>query len=117
MFENQNLSLCARSNLKKLKALTQEALSREYELPCGCEEVELRYLLDDYECEECGEAYFYSFCLKDVCQSSETWHCEDCRKCRDSAEWHCEECGKCTYGLTLPCEGCGRRSPYYDGAE
>lgn len=113
MTEDANLSLCARKNLRKLKALTTEELGISHELPCGCQEVKLKDLLDDYDCEECGETYFYSFCLKEACQSSETWHCEVCRKCRDSAEWHCDRCGRCTYGLTLSCDDCGKKSPYY----
>ena len=95
MFEEEYLTLCARKNIKKLKALTPKALNTLYELPCGCEEVPLHDLLDDYECQECEEQYYYSFCLKEVSQSSETWHCEDCRTCRDGAEWHCQQCGTC----------------------
>lgn len=59
MAEDANLSLCARKNLRKLKALTTEALSTSHELPCGCQEVKLKDLLNDYDCEKCGETYFY----------------------------------------------------------
>ena len=106
------LSICAIQNIDAYKALSEETLAEEYELPCGCETVPLRQLLEDYACQECGETYWYAFCWQAVVQDSCTWHCEVCGECRDWREWHCERCNKCTYGLTLPCQHCGAEGPY-----
>lgn len=115
--EDNNLTVCALDNTKKIKSLTQKQREEEYELPCGCEEVALQDLISEYECSECGEIYFYSFCWKDVVQESDTWHCKVCKECRDWREWHCKSCNSCTYGVSLPCEGCGKKSPYAPIAE
>ncbi len=103
---------CTLSNLKRYKTLSPEDLSKLYELPCSCEKVTLEDLLSNYECEECGEVYFYSFCWEDVVYENDTWHCKSCKTCRESSEWHCKSCNTCTYGLTLSCEECGKKSPY-----
>ncbi len=112
MLNLDQLTDCARQHLKKIIALTEGALAKKYELPCGCESATLKDLLYGYECVECGEQYFYSFCWKEVAQENDTWHCNICGKCRDASEWHCKRCNKCTYGLTLECEHCGKKSPY-----
>lgn len=106
------LSVCAIQNIEELKALSEEELAEEYELPCGCERVPLRLLLDDYACQACGAVYWYSFCWGSVVEDSCTWHCKVCGQCRDWREWHCQRCNKCTYGVTLPCEHCGAPGPY-----
>jgi hypothetical protein len=107
-----NLSICALQNIYIYKSLTQEDLNEKYELPCECEEVPLKSLLDDYSCTKCGELYWYSFCWNEVVQDACTWHCEICKQCRDWREWHCDRCNKCTYGVSLPCEHCGKKGPY-----
>lgn len=107
-----HLSLCAIQNIDEYKALTEQDLKAEYELPCGCETVLLKDLLEDHDCRKCGETYWYSFCWHDVVQDSCTWHCGVCGECRDWREWHCERCNKCTYGVTLPCERCGAKGRY-----
>jgi hypothetical protein len=81
------------------------------ELPCGCESIEIKNLIEVYECTQCGENYFYSFCWEEVVQEGDTWHCQDCRTCRDWREWHCKKCNDCAYGLSLPCDSCGRKPP------
>lgn len=106
------LSDCAKQHYKKIASLTKAALKKEYALPCGCESAALKDLLYSYECSECGETYFYSFCWKDVVQENDTWHCDTCGTCQDSSTWHCKSCDNCTYGLTLECEHCGKHSPY-----
>ena len=110
--DNEQLTDCARLHRTKSKSFSQKKLKQKQELPCGCEEVAIEDLLSDYQCQECNETYFYSFCWGDVVQESETWHCISCGKCRDASEWHCKRCNECTYGLTLNCENCGRKSPY-----
>ena len=110
--QNTNFTDCTLSNLKKYKALSPEDMKKMYDLPCSCEKVSLKDLLSTYECEECGEVYFYSFCLEDVVYENDTWHCHACKTCRESSEWHCKSCNSCTYGITLPCDGCGKKSPY-----
>jgi hypothetical protein len=103
----ENLSDCAIQNIKIYKNLTQEELDRKHELPCGCEEVALKELIDNYSCSVCNEVYWFSFCWHEVVQDSCTWHCSDCGTCRDWREWHCKNCNRCTYGVTLPCAYCG----------
>lgn len=110
----ETLSVCAIQNINIIKNLTEEQLNCEYELPCECEEVPLKLLLNDYECTKCGETYWFSFCWNEVVQDSQTWHCEVCKQCRDWREWHCDRCNKCTYGVSLPCEHCGRKGRYKD---
>ena len=102
----EGLTTCAIQNIKQYKKLTKEDLEKEYELPCGCEEVALKHILKGYTCKECEDLFWYSFCWDVVVQDSCTWHCEICGTCRDWREWHCEVCNKCTYGVTLPCEHC-----------
>ena len=51
------LSICAIRNIEEYKALSEEELAAEYELPCGCETISLRQLLKGYTCRECGEVY------------------------------------------------------------
>jgi len=109
-----NLSICAIENIEEYKALTAKDLEQLCELPCEHESVPLKELLDDYLCQGCGEAYWYSFCWDMVVQDSCTWHCEVCHQCRDWREWHCEVCNKCTYGVTLPCEHCGNTKGMMD---
>lgn len=103
------MTVCAIQNIERYKALTKKELEEKYELPCECEKVSLKNLINDYECQKCTEIYWYSFCLDEVVQDSCTWHCEICRTCRDWREWHCNFCNKCTYGVTFPCEHCGHR--------
>ena len=112
-----NTSTCflANCNSKKYKSLSDEKLKQLHELPCGCEEVALEDLFGIYECQACGEQYYYSFCRKEILEEDHFWHCTDCGKCRESAEWHCKKCDDCTYGLTLPCDYCGKKSPYMPG--
>ncbi len=103
------LSTCVIQNIGEYKSLSEEKLQEKHELPCGCEEVPLITLLNDYSCSKCNELYWYSFCWNEVVQDSCTWHCDICGECKDWREWHCLNCNKCTYGVTLPCEYCGRR--------
>jgi len=103
----ETLSICAIQNIEAYKALTNRDLETVHELPCGHENVPLRKLLKKYECQECKEIYWYSFCWKRVAEDDCTWHCEICRRCQDWRVWHCENCNRCTYGISLPCEYCG----------
>lgn len=105
-----SLNNCTRDNVNKLDRLTQKQLNEGHELPCGCETVPLKQLIEEYECSSCKELYYYSFCRNEISQDGDSWHCTKCRKCRDWREWHCDYCNKCTYGVSLPCEGCGRKS-------
>ena len=107
---NAELSDCARAHVEQVLALTDSQRASLEELPCGCGEAPLGALLDGYECPDCGEEYWYSFCWETVVQEGDTWHCAVCRTCRDWTEWHCPRCNRCTYGQSLPCEGCGGRS-------
>jgi hypothetical protein len=105
-------STCALQNINIVKNLSEEELDEEYELPCGCEKVKLKYLLKEYECKGCGTQYWYSFCWNVVAQDDCSWHCKVCKECRDWREWHCKNCNKCTYGITLPCRHCSEEGPY-----
>jgi len=100
------LTTCALSNITSYQKLGKAKL----ELPCGCKEVAIQSLLHEYECSECEEIYYYSFCWNTIVEENHTWHCEKCNQCREYREWHCDYCNKCTYGLSLPCKGCGRKS-------
>lgn len=108
----EGMHICTLDAIEVYKAVTEAQLNELIELPCGCEEVAVKDLIDDYDCSECGEAYYYSFCWGEVAQDSTTWHCEICKTCRDWREWHCDNCNKCTYGVTLPCENCGAAGKY-----
>lgn len=104
--DTEHLTACAIQNIRIIKSLTQEELARQILLPCECERVPLKALLEEYNCPKCHEAYWYSFCWNDTVQDSCSWHCEICRTCRDWREWHCDQCNKCTYGVSLSCEHC-----------
>jgi len=106
------LSNCARHNIKKILALSTMALEEKYDLPCGCANASLKALLENYTCEGCDEPYYYSFCFDDVMDTNSTWHCGVCGTCTDDGVWHCKYCNKCTYGLSLSCENCGKKSPF-----
>jgi len=95
----EELTNCALQNISKWHKLTPKQLNKKYKLPCGCAEASLKDLLYEYECPECNEYYFYSFCWNEVEQSGNTWHCKICKGCRDWREWHCPNCNKCTYGI------------------
>lgn len=110
----EDLTDCAIDNIRKYKALTPKKREKKYELPCGCEKVSLKNLMETYECTECGEVYYYSFCWNEAVQL-DTWHCKECGTYRDWIEWHCKSCNVCNYGLSIPCEGCGKKSPYGEG--
>ena len=105
------LSNCANAHLKKYYSLPATEHNKKHELPCGCEEVALKDLIEPYTCEECDEVYFYSFCMKEVVDENSFWHCKACNTCRETNEWHCKKCDDCTYGLTLPCDTCGKKPP------
>jgi hypothetical protein len=105
--DTENLTDCAIQNIEKYKALTARDLAQVHKLPCEHEKATLEKLLGGYECRQCGETYWYSFCWKIVVQDNCTWHCKVCRQCRDWRVWHCDNCDRCTYGITLPCEHCG----------
>lgn len=107
----EEMHICSLDAIEKYKKLTEKQLNKKYELPCGCEQVALKDLLNDYACSECSEVYYYSFCWSSVEQDNCTWHCEVCKSCKDWREWHCENCNRCTYGISLPCDGCGAASP------
>lgn len=113
----EGLSVCTIQNIDTYNLLSEKELSAIYELPCGHQKVALEKLLGPYECTECEEEYWYSFCWEQVVQDSVTWHCEVCGECRDWREWHCENCNRCTYGVTLPCEQCGAEGPLADMAD
>lgn len=112
MSTKESLTACAASYIQRSGKLSPKKLSQKYQLPCGCETVSLGQLLDEYACSECDESYFYSFCLKEVVEENNFWHCKPCDACKEVAEWHCKKCNDCTFGLTLPCDGCGKKSPY-----
>ena len=105
--DTENLTDCTIQNIEQCKALTASDLAQVYQLPCEHEMVTLKKLLGSYECQKCGETYWYSFCWKSVVQNSHTWHCKVCGQCQDWRVWHCENCNRCTYGTSLPCEYCG----------
>lgn len=111
--EVEKLHICVLDDIKTYKILTAEDFEHQFRLPCDCEEVPLKKLVNDYSCSKCGEVYFYSFCWDGVVQDSHTWHCEICKKCRDWREWHCPNCNKCTYGVTLPCSHCNPESGWW----
>ncbi len=106
------LSDCARHNIKKVIALSDLALNKKYELPCGCASIPLKDLLENHTCQGCDEPYYYSFCFNEVMDTNSMWHCRVCGTCSDDGVWHCKHCNKCSYGLTLRCENCGKKSPY-----
>jgi hypothetical protein len=106
------LSDCTNAHQKKYLSLSEKERNKKHTLPCGCEEVALKDLIESYVCEGCDEVYFYSFCLKEVVDENSFWHCKACNTCRETNEWHCKKCNDCTYGLTLPCDRCGKKSPY-----
>ena len=106
------LSVCAIQNIDQYKALSKKDLEASHKLPCGHGAVPLKQLLKGYNCQKCGEEYWYSFCWQAVVQDSCTWHCDVCRECRDWREWHCDRCNQCTYGISLPCEHCGAKGRY-----
>lgn len=108
----ENLSICTIHHAELLRSLTEAQLAKPMEMPCEHAPVPLRDLLNDYECPECQEIYWFSFCWGEVVQDSCTWHCEVCRTCRDWREWHCGVCNRCTYGVSLPCEHCEKASPF-----
>jgi hypothetical protein len=103
------MSTCAIENVQRYKELSWADLDVMMKLPCACEQVPLRKLINMYRCSKCDERYWYSFCLREVVQDSCTWHCPKCGTCRDWREWHCPRCKRCSYGVTLPCDGCGSR--------
>ena len=110
-----HLSLCAIQYFQKHPALSEQELAVPHELSCEHEHLALKHLLNIYECQTCGEAYWYSFCWNRVEQDSCTWHCVVCRQCRDWREWHCDRCNKCTYGVSLPCQHCGNALSHDEG--
>ena len=103
----EGLSICATQNIQAYKKLSPKELDALESLPCEEANVPLRELLKGYECSDCGETYWYSFCWNAVVQDGDSWHCEICNECRDWREWHCDNCNKCTYGVTSGCEHCG----------
>ena len=103
----ENMNDCAIQNIEKYKALTAKDIAGLHELPCKHQTVTLEQLLNKFDCQKCGETYWYSFCWADIVQESCTWHCKVCGQCQDWSVWHCENCNKCTYGASLPCEHCG----------
>ncbi len=106
----EKLHICVLDNIETYKELTQEHFDYEYELPCECEKVPLKDILNGYSCSKCSEYYYMSFCWSEVAQDSTTWHCDICKTCRDWREWHCPNCNRCTYGISLPCSRCGSHS-------
>ncbi len=108
----EKMTICSIQNIHHVKALTSKELAQKYELPCECESVPLKLLIDEYACKKCGEIYWFSFCWNEVVQDNCTWHCEVCNHCRDWREWHCPNCNRCTYGITLPCENCNSPTIY-----
>jgi hypothetical protein len=103
----ESLSDCAIQNISKFRALNEDALARLVPLPCGDRSVPLSQLLKGYDCPDCSETYWFSFCWGEAVQDSCSWHCSDCGECRDWREWHCDTCNSCTYGVSLPCDRCG----------
>lgn len=113
MTDLDRLHPCLLSNIKQYKKLDDDELSEMLELPCDCEEVALKDVINGYQCSHCEESYRYSFCWRTIIEEEHFWHCERCNCCREDREWHCQHCDRCTYGLTLPCDSCGRKSPYH----
>jgi hypothetical protein len=60
--DTESLALCAIQNIRIVKALTDEKLAKETLLPCECESVPLKSLLEKYDCSKCQETYWFSFC-------------------------------------------------------
>lgn len=108
----EKLHICALDSIEEYKTLSPKDLEEEFELPCECETVKLKDLLNEHTCSQCSEVYYISFCWKTIVQEDCTWHCEVCKTCRDWREWHCETCNRCSYGISLPCDGCGGYSGY-----
>ncbi len=65
-----NLPICTMQNIKEYTSLTPTQLDKEYLLPCECEQVSLKNLIEEYECSNCGEIYWYSFCWHGVIAST-----------------------------------------------
>jgi len=78
---NQHISKCAVYQLEEYKQLPEEKLQVILELPCGCEQVPLYYLLAAYHCQHCHKSYWYSFCYNEVVEEGSTWECEICGNC------------------------------------
>lgn len=106
------LTDCAKTHYWHYDKLTDTQKNQLLELPCECENITLSELITAYECTNCDITYYYSFCMEEIVETDEFWHCTACKTCRESAEWHCKKCNECTYGLTLPCDGCGKKSLY-----
>jgi hypothetical protein len=47
--DSDSLAGCARDHIKKVSSLSEKAFNQKYELPCECEKVALKNLLEDYE--------------------------------------------------------------------
>ena len=103
----EGMHICSLDSVEIYKELSESQLNELHELPCECEKVPFKDLLNEYSCSVCDEIYYYSFCWDTVAQEDCTWHCEICKTCRDWREWHCDNCNKCTYGITQPCAYCG----------
>ena len=78
---------CAMRHKRKWQRLSEKKMqAQRYLLPCECEEASLFDLLETYCCSECGQAYYFSFCMGEVAGDYDFWHCNACGTCRESAE-------------------------------
>jgi hypothetical protein len=111
--DTMRMSVCAIQHIKLVDNLKEEQLRKKYMLSCECAKVPLKSLIHPHDCPKCKETSWFSFCLQEVVQENDSWHCNICKSCRDWREWHCKKCNKCTYGVSLPCENCGSKNAQY----
>lgn len=62
--DTEHLTLCAIQNIGIVKDLTDKQLNKQILLPCECESISLKSLLEEYECSKCHEIYWFSFLLE-----------------------------------------------------
>jgi hypothetical protein len=109
---NQQLTLCAKQSILSPSNSPISAnipfsceLEQVVRLPCRCSSVQLRQIISQYECSECGQQYYYSFCFRSVVSVETVWHCNLCGLCRDFREAHCALCNSC-YFVDVGCQTC-----------
>ena len=90
----ERLTYCVRDHIVKFKLLVDKERQALYRLACGCADVPLRDLMEDYSCPSCQIISFYSFCLKAVVQTPKITHCPHCQRCAEQVHAHCASCGQ-----------------------